>query len=262
PLRPPRRRPVPRGAPRLPAHDGHGEPGAGRLRPPGPGADRARRRAGLHPLPAAEGAGEPEGRHAVGRRAADAGDRPRADGPADGAAARRAVDGALADPGGDDLPGDPGHQQAGHDHPPRRAERPDGAAGRPPRLRDPDRPDRPPGHGGEPPEVRPRPEDVPRREVAGAAMADAVHYEGFRVGDRYRTLGRTVSDFEILSFATLAGFTEPLFMDLEYIQRESVFKTRVAPGVLTFAIAEGLALQTGLFHGTGLALMHYEVRVV
>jgi acyl dehydratase len=93
-------------------------------------------------------------------------------------------------------------------------------------------------------------------------MADAVHYEGFRAGDRYRTLGRTVSDYEILSFATLAGFTEPLFMDLEYIQRESVFKTRVAPGVLTFAIAEGLALQTGMFHGTGLALMHYDVRVV
>jgi acyl dehydratase len=92
-------------------------------------------------------------------------------------------------------------------------------------------------------------------------MADAIHYEGFRVGDRHRTLGRTVSDYEILSFATLAGFTEPLFMDLEYIQRESVFKTRVAPGVLTFAIAEGLALQTGMFHGTGLALMHYDVRV-
>lgn len=93
-------------------------------------------------------------------------------------------------------------------------------------------------------------------------MAEAVHYESFRVGDRYRTLGRTISEYEILSFVTLTGFTEPLFMDLEYIQRESVFKRRVAPGVLTFAIAEGLALQTGIFHGTGLALMHYDVRVV
>lgn len=93
-------------------------------------------------------------------------------------------------------------------------------------------------------------------------MAGAVHFEGFRVGDRYATLGRTVTDFEILSFTTLTGFTEPLFMDLEYIQRESVFRTRVAPGVLTFALAEGLTLQTGILHGTGLALMHYDVRVV
>ena len=89
-----------------------------------------------------------------------------------------------------------------------------------------------------------------------------IHFEGFRVGDRYQTLGRTISEYEILSFATLTGFTEPLFMDLEYIQRESVFKARVAPGVLTFAIAEGLVLQSGILHGTGLALMGYDVRVV
>jgi len=89
-----------------------------------------------------------------------------------------------------------------------------------------------------------------------------IHFEGFHVGDRFETLGRTVSEYEILSFVTLTGFTEPLFMDTEYIQRESVFKTRVAPGVLTFALAEGLTLQTGILHGTGLALMQYDVRVV
>jgi acyl dehydratase len=89
-----------------------------------------------------------------------------------------------------------------------------------------------------------------------------LHYEGFGIGDRWETLGRTVSEYEILGFVTLTGFTEPLFMDVEYIQRESVFKTRVAPGVLTFALAEGLTLQTGLLHGTGLALMQYDVRVV
>ena len=92
--------------------------------------------------------------------------------------------------------------------------------------------------------------------------APGVFFEGFSVGDRYATLGRTVSEYEILSFVTLAGFTEPLFMDVEYIRRESVFGNRVAPGVLTFALAEGLALQTGIFHGTGLALLSYDVRVV
>jgi acyl dehydratase len=92
--------------------------------------------------------------------------------------------------------------------------------------------------------------------------ASAVHFEGFRVGDRYETLGRTISDYEILQFVTLAGFIEPLFMDLEYIRRESVFRTRVAPGVLTFALSEGLVLQTGILHGTGLALLSYDVRVL
>ena len=51
-------------------------------------------------------------------------------------------------------------------------------------------------------------------------------------------------------------------MDLEYIRRESVFGARVAPGVLTFALAEGLTLQTGILHGTGLALLSYDVRVL
>ena len=51
-------------------------------------------------------------------------------------------------------------------------------------------------------------------------------------------------------------------MDIEYIRRESVFGTRVAPGVLTFALAEGLTLQTGILHGTGLALLSYDVRVL
>jgi acyl dehydratase len=92
-------------------------------------------------------------------------------------------------------------------------------------------------------------------------MHRGLTFEQHEIGKTYRTLGRTVSETDIVTFVNLAGFTEPLFMDLEYIQRESVFKSRVAPGVLTFAIAEGLALQTGMFHGTGLALMHYDVRV-
>jgi acyl dehydratase len=88
-----------------------------------------------------------------------------------------------------------------------------------------------------------------------------VHFDQFQVGNRYRTLARTISDYEILGFVTLTGFTEPLFMDLEYIRRESVFGARVAPGVLTFGIAEGLVIQTGILHGTGLALLRYDVRV-
>lgn len=89
-----------------------------------------------------------------------------------------------------------------------------------------------------------------------------VAFEGFSVGDRFTTLARTVSEVEIVNFVALAGFTEPLFMDLEYAARESVFKTRVAPGALTFALAEGLAMQTGMLHGTGLALLGFDVKVV
>ena len=54
-------------------------------------------------FPRLQGAPRPAGRPAVRRRAADAGDQPRADEPAEAAAARRAVARPVADPGQGDL---------------------------------------------------------------------------------------------------------------------------------------------------------------
>jgi acyl dehydratase len=51
-------------------------------------------------------------------------------------------------------------------------------------------------------------------------------------------------------------------MDMEYVKRESVFQRRAAPGALTFALSEGLIMQTGLIHGTGMAYLGGELRIV
>ena len=89
-----------------------------------------------------------------------------------------------------------------------------------------------------------------------------LNFEQHEVGATFRTLHRTVSETDIVTFVNLCGFTEPLFMDMEYVARESVFKRRAAPGALTFALAEGLIIQTGLIHGTGMAYLGGDVRVV
>ena len=78
-------------------------------------------------------------------------------------------------------------------------------------------------------------------------------FQQFRVGDRYDTGRRTITEYDILQFVTLVGLTEPLFLDMEYIRNESLYGDRIAPGSLTFAMAEGLTVQTGLIHGTGMA---------
>ena len=78
-------------------------------------------------------------------------------------------------------------------------------------------------------------------------------FEGFHSGDRFVTVRRTITEHDILQFVTLVGLTEPLFLDLEYIKKESIFGERIAPGSLTFGMAEGLTVQTGIIHGTGLA---------
>jgi acyl dehydratase len=89
-----------------------------------------------------------------------------------------------------------------------------------------------------------------------------LNFEAHEVGATFRTLGRTVSETDIVTFVNLCGFTEPLFMDMEYVARESVFKRRAAPGALTLALSEGLIRQTGLIHRTGMAFLGAEVRVV
>ena len=43
---------------------------------------------------------------------------------------------------------------------------------------------------------------------------------------------------------------------------ESVFKGRAAPGAMTFALSEGLIMQTGLIHGTGMSYLGGEIRIV
>src|SRR5205823_3894044 len=98
-------------------------------------------------------------RAALRRAAADAGHRPGADGPAEALAVGRAVPGAGPAGGGANLRRDPRPEPPGDVGAARRAERPDGAEGGPPRVRAGDGPDhlcrpgrraaqRPPGPGG------------------------------------------------------------------------------------------------------------------
>jgi acyl dehydratase len=93
-------------------------------------------------------------------------------------------------------------------------------------------------------------------------IAHGLTYEDHEVGATYRTGGRTVSEADICGFVNLCGFIEPLFLDMEYVARESVFKGRPSPGAFTFALAEGLIIQTGLIHGTGMSYLGGEIRVV
>ena len=92
--------------------------------------------------------------------------------------------------------------------------------------------------------------------------SEGATFEQHKIGDVHRTLGRTVSETDIVNFVNLCGFTEPLFMDMEYVKRESVFGRRAAPGALTFALSEGLIMQTGLIHGTGMAFLGGTMKVV
>ena len=86
-------------------------------------------------------------------------------------------------------------------------------------------------------------------------MHKGITFEGFHAGDRFATGRRTITEHDIMQFVALVGLTEPLFLDMEYIRNESLYGERIAPGSLTFGMAEGLTVQTGIIHGTGLAFV-------
>ena len=50
-----------------------------------------------------------------------------------------------------------------------------------------------------------------------------------------------MSEADICAFVNLCGFIEPLFLDMEYVAAESVFKGRASPGAFTFALGCALS---------------------
>ena len=138
-----RHQPRARGPRGLPLPERAREPAHGRLHAPRCRRRRAGPRGGVRLFPGAARARRPARRLAVGRRAADAGDQPRADGAAQADAARRAVARPLAQAGEGHLRHRRAHQpRARRHHPAGRAERQHGAADRRLRLRAGGRPHR------------------------------------------------------------------------------------------------------------------------
>jgi acyl dehydratase len=90
------------------------------------------------------------------------------------------------------------------------------------------------------------------RELKGPT---GLYFEDLEVGDHATTMSRTITEADIVNFMGVSGVFEELHMSVEYIKKNSMFGQRVSPGPLTFIIAEGLAIQLGLIHHTGMALL-------
>jgi len=82
-----------------------------------------------------------------------------------------------------------------------------------------------------------------------------LYFEDLTIGDTVKTMGRTITEADVVNFIGISGVFEELHMSLEYIKEHSVFGKRVSPGPLTFIAAEGLVTLLGLFHHTGMALL-------
>jgi acyl dehydratase len=93
-------------------------------------------------------------------------------------------------------------------------------------------------------------------------MPQGLYFEDFTEGKKLYTSRRTVTETDLVTFTTLCGFFEPLFMDLAYVESETPYKKRIAPGALTFSLSEGLAILSGILYKTGMAFLGVEMEVL
>jgi hypothetical protein len=93
-------------------------------------------------------------------------------------------------------------------------------------------------------------------EVLGLGL----HFEDLPLGRKFRTIGRTVTEADLVNFIGVTGMTEVLFTNLEFLEHDSDIKRRVVPAALVYAFAEGLLVQATMQH-TGFAFLHMELDV-
>ncbi len=85
-------------------------------------------------------------------------------------------------------------------------------------------------------------------------------WEEMTPGFAFRTGARTITESDLVSFVSLTGASEPLFYDTRFATDHG-YAGRLVPGMQTFCYAEGLVIQTGSIHGTGLAHLHCEIDI-
>ena len=85
-------------------------------------------------------------------------------------------------------------------------------------------------------------------------------WEDYTVGDHFKTLGRTVTETDIVNFVGVTGMNEVLFTDHTFTIGVAA-AGRAAPAVLTYALIEGIICQY-LIQGTGLAMLELEKKIL
>lgn len=84
-----------------------------------------------------------------------------------------------------------------------------------------------------------------------------LYFEEFALGDGCESVGRTVTEVDIVNFAALSGDWNRIHTDAHYARGE-MFGERVAHGLLVLSIASGLAVRMGFMEGTVKAFMQLE----
>ena len=86
-----------------------------------------------------------------------------------------------------------------------------------------------------------------------------IHWEDLPVGRRFKTIGRTITEADLVSFINVTGMLEAIFIEEGY--EGGAMRGRPVPGALTYTLIEGFILQT-MIQGTGLAMLELHQKIL
>ncbi len=87
------------------------------------------------------------------------------------------------------------------------------------------------------------------------------YWNDLTIGDRFKTLNRTITEPDIVNFIGVTGMVETIFTDLSFNRGHGAIEGRVAPAACTYTIIEGLLCQASM-QTTGLALLEVDKKVL
>jgi 3-hydroxybutyryl-CoA dehydratase len=86
-------------------------------------------------------------------------------------------------------------------------------------------------------------------------------WEQLSPGQRFRTLNRTVTETDLVTFVGVTGMVEVIFTDHTFGAERGSIQGRFVPAALTYSLIEGLLCQT-MIQGTGLAMLEVNTKVL
>jgi acyl dehydratase len=82
-------------------------------------------------------------------------------------------------------------------------------------------------------------------------LGQGSYWQDLRIGQTFQTYTRTVTEADLVGFATLTGMVDSTFLDATIA---GPMGRRPVPGALTYSIIEGFIVQS-LIRGTGVAML-------
>ncbi|MBF7082999.1 MaoC family dehydratase N-terminal domain-containing protein [Desulfallas sp. Bu1-1] len=79
-----------------------------------------------------------------------------------------------------------------------------------------------------------------------------LYFEDFKVGQKFTSPGRTITESDVMQFAGLSMDFNPLHTDYEFA-KGTIFGRPIAHGLLGLCIASGLTYRMGIFNESAIA---------